>query len=89
MAVTPVKMAYVVLPNLNPEIMISSNLPPKKDTAAITLGAPVCGIVANPAIGQTLRILVADDHPMIRKRVVTVLEGHPRFDVCAEVANGA
>jgi DNA-binding NarL/FixJ family response regulator len=26
---------------------------------------------------------------MIRKRVRTVLEGHPRFDVCAEVADGA
>ena len=38
---------------------------------------------------RTLRILVADDSPVIRKRVRTVLEGHPRFDVCAEVADGA
>jgi DNA-binding NarL/FixJ family response regulator len=38
---------------------------------------------------RTLRILIAEDHPMIRKRVRTVLEGHPRFDVCAEVADGA
>jgi DNA-binding NarL/FixJ family response regulator len=38
---------------------------------------------------RTLRILIAEDHPMIRKWVRTVLEGHPRFDVCAEVADGA
>jgi DNA-binding NarL/FixJ family response regulator len=71
--------------------MISSNLPPKKDAAAITLGAAVCGIVANSATlnQRTLQILIADDHPMIRKRVRTVLEGHLRFDVCAEVADGA
>jgi two-component system response regulator NreC len=43
----------------------------------------------NPAILQRLRILVADDHPIIRKKVRAVLENHPRFDVCGEVENGA
>lgn len=38
---------------------------------------------------RTLRILIAEDNSMIRKRVRTVLEGDPRFDVCAEVADGA
>ena len=47
--------------------------------------------LGNPAgLGdQRLRILVADDHPVIRKSVRTVSEGHPRFDVCAEAAAGA
>lgn len=38
---------------------------------------------------QRLRVLVADDHPIIRKRVKAVLENHPRFEVCAEVGDGA
>jgi DNA-binding NarL/FixJ family response regulator len=42
-----------------------------------------------PAKERALRILVADDHPIIRKKVRTVLESHPSFDVCAEVADGA
>src|SRR5882757_385524 len=45
--------------------------------------------VRNMAPLQRLRVLVADDHPIIRKRVRTVLENHPRFDVCAEVEDGA
>jgi DNA-binding NarL/FixJ family response regulator len=46
--------------------------------------------LGNPATPDEprLRILVADDHPVIRKSVRTVLEAHPRFDVCAEVADG-
>ena len=43
----------------------------------------------NMAPLQRLRVLVADDHPIIRKRVRAVLENHPRFDVCAEVEDGA
>jgi two-component system response regulator NreC len=38
---------------------------------------------------RRLRILVADDHPIIRKKVRAVLENHPSFDVCAEVEDGA
>ncbi len=38
---------------------------------------------------QRLRVLVADDQPIIRKKVRAVLENHPRFDVCAEVEDGA
>jgi hypothetical protein len=34
---------------------------------------------------RPIRSLVADDHPVIRKKVRTVLESHPRFDVCAEM----
>ena len=47
--------------------------------------------LGNPATldERTLRILIAEDHPMIRKRVRTVLEGHHRFDVYAEAADGA
>lgn len=36
-----------------------------------------------------IRILLADDHPVIRKTVRSVLEKHPRFEVCAEVEDGA
>jgi DNA-binding NarL/FixJ family response regulator len=40
-------------------------------------------------IDRKVRILIADDHPVIRKRVRSALEGHPRFEVCAEVEDGA
>ena len=36
-----------------------------------------------------LRILIADDHPIIRKHVRSILEGHPRFRVCGEAYDGA
>jgi DNA-binding NarL/FixJ family response regulator len=35
-----------------------------------------------------LRILVADDHEIVRKGVRNVIEGHPGWEVCAEAADG-
>jgi DNA-binding NarL/FixJ family response regulator len=41
------------------------------------------------ATDRKLRILIADDHPLIRKSVRAVLEEDPRFEVCGEAFNGA
>lgn len=38
---------------------------------------------------RPLRILVADDHPIVRKTVRSILEQHPRFEVCGEVGDGS
>lgn len=35
-----------------------------------------------------LRILVADDHEIVRRGVVTLLQSHPGWQVCAEAING-
>lgn len=35
-----------------------------------------------------VRILIADDQPIIRKIVRNTLQVHPRFEVCGEAANG-
>jgi DNA-binding NarL/FixJ family response regulator len=40
-------------------------------------------------IDRRVRILIADDHPVIRQRVRFALEGHSRFEVCAEAEDGA
>jgi len=37
---------------------------------------------------KTLRILVADDHDLMRRGVRTLLEAHPGWEVCAEAATG-
>jgi two-component system, NarL family, response regulator NreC len=37
---------------------------------------------------RRLRILLADDHPVIRKKVRAVLESYPRFEVCGEATDG-
>lgn len=37
---------------------------------------------------RKFRILVADDYPVIRKRVRAVLESNPRFHVCGEATDG-
>jgi DNA-binding NarL/FixJ family response regulator len=42
-----------------------------------------------PLHDRRLRILVADDHPVIRKSVRKILESHPRFEVCGEARDGA
>lgn len=36
-----------------------------------------------------LRVLVADDHPLIRKAVRWTLENHPNFEVVGEASDGA
>ena len=41
------------------------------------------------AADRKIRILIADDHPLIRKTVRAVLEEDPRFEVCGEAINGA
>ena len=35
-----------------------------------------------------LRILVADDHEIVRKGVREVVESHPGWEVCAEASDG-
>ena len=38
---------------------------------------------------RALRILIADDHPVIRKHVRRILERQPHFKVCGEAPDGA
>ena len=38
---------------------------------------------------RRIRILIADDHSLIRKLVRSTLEEHPRFEVCGEATDGA
>ena len=38
---------------------------------------------------QRLRILIADDHTIIRRHVRSILEEYPRFNVCGEAQDGA
>jgi two-component system, NarL family, nitrate/nitrite response regulator NarL len=40
-------------------------------------------------LGRRVRILIADDHPVIRKMVRSTLQGHPHFEVCGEATDGA
>jgi DNA-binding NarL/FixJ family response regulator len=37
---------------------------------------------------STLRILVADDHEIVRRGLVSLIESHPGWEVCAEAENG-
>ena len=37
---------------------------------------------------RKVRILIADDHSLIRERVRSTLEQHPRFEVCGEAEDG-
>jgi two-component system nitrate/nitrite response regulator NarL len=38
---------------------------------------------------RPIRILIADDHPEIRKAVRSMLQVYPRFENCGEVVDGA
>jgi DNA-binding NarL/FixJ family response regulator len=44
---------------------------------------------SQPVNDRRLRILVADDHPLIRKSVRQLLHSHPQFEVCGEACDGA
>ena len=43
----------------------------------------------NPIPDARIRVVVADDHPVIRGLVRSALQQHPRFEVCGEAENGA
>jgi DNA-binding NarL/FixJ family response regulator len=44
----------------------------------------------DPASGDTpIRILVADDHPIVRTGLKTILTNHPGWNVCGEAKSGA
>ena len=38
---------------------------------------------------RRVRVLIADDHPVIRRMVRSVLQVHPNFEVCGEAMDGA
>jgi DNA-binding NarL/FixJ family response regulator len=40
-------------------------------------------------LGRRVRVLIADDHPIIRRAVRSVLQTHPHFEVCGEATDGA
>lgn len=40
-------------------------------------------------IDRRVRILIADDHPIIRRVVRSTLQQHPHFEICGEAVNGA
>jgi len=40
-------------------------------------------------LDRQVRVLIADDHPGIRKMVRSTLQTHPHFEVCGEAVNGA
>ena len=37
---------------------------------------------------KTLRILLADDHEIVRRGLVAIVKAHPGWEVCAECSNG-
>jgi DNA-binding NarL/FixJ family response regulator len=43
----------------------------------------------NPTKDVRIRVVVADDHPVIRGMVRSALQKHPHFEVCGEAENGA
>lgn len=40
-------------------------------------------------LDRRVRVLIADDHPVIRSMVRSTLQQHPEFEVCGEAADGA
>lgn len=53
-----------------------------------SLGMAQAAILRKP-FDRRLRILIADDHPVVRKQVRSILERHPHFEVCGEAPDGA
>lgn len=50
--------------------------------------APVPPRPAKPSSSPTVRILIADDHPVVRIGVRNMLQAEPSFDVVGEVSDG-
>jgi DNA-binding NarL/FixJ family response regulator len=43
----------------------------------------------NPIPDARIRVVVADDHRIVRGMVRSALQEHPHFEVCGEAENGA
>jgi DNA-binding NarL/FixJ family response regulator len=44
---------------------------------------------AKPVPDMQIRVVIADDHPIVRGMVRSVLEQHPHFVVCGEAEDGS
>jgi DNA-binding NarL/FixJ family response regulator len=49
---------------------------------------PILVLITQTIKSPMLRILIADDHEIVRKGVRDVIEGHPGWQVCAEASDG-
>jgi two-component system, NarL family, nitrate/nitrite response regulator NarL len=47
------------------------------------------GVTTVSQIDRKVRILIVDDHPIIRRVVRSTLQQHPHFEICGEAVNGA
>jgi DNA-binding NarL/FixJ family response regulator len=54
----------------------------------VRLAMPLPSGATVKEMDRRLRILIADDHPIIRKTVRSALERHPGFEVCGEAEDG-
>ena len=43
----------------------------------------------NAGLNYRIRVLIADDHPIVRKMVRATLQNQPNVEVCGEATNGA
>ena len=57
--------------------------------SGFSIGMPRKSGAAVEQAQAKVRILIADDHPIIRRMVRSTLEEHPRFEVCGEAFDGA
>src|SRR5271154_3660442 len=60
---------------------VSSNLPPLPD--------PHRSAKLADKATKIIRLLLVDDHPVVRKGIASVLARHPRIDIVGEAADGA
>jgi DNA-binding NarL/FixJ family response regulator len=61
------------------------NLPPTP--AMLTSSSPECQLLGENCV-KPLRILVADDHDLMRRGIKTLLESHAGWEVCGEAKTG-
>ncbi len=66
-------------------VVVGLGSPTKEKGYSITGGSP---IVRQELTMKPLRILIADDHSLVRRGVRTLLESRPGWHVCGEAANG-
>ncbi len=50
---------------------------------------PEAGLTPGSESGRKVRVLIADDHSIIRRIVRSTLQANPHFEVCGEAENGA
>jgi DNA-binding NarL/FixJ family response regulator len=67
---------------------LSNSMPSARQAGVGTKGAPAANSQPRKPPQERVRVLLAEDHPIVRKGIITFLSQHPKLEVVGEARDG-